>query len=91
MLEVKHQRQDLSRPGALDVVERLARGARDVELDRFVQPVDDLIHPLDLGDEFPVVGKERVERPRQHGLDDVTHAECFARCGGQRDRRAVEA
>jgi hypothetical protein len=62
-----------------------AREPGEVELDGFVEFIDDIVHAGDLAHKRPVVGQERPHDPAKHDFHDVGHAQRLARriCQGK--------
>ncbi len=71
-------------------VQRFARDLRQVELDRRVEVVDDVVHLAQALGELAVVGLEHRQHAGQHLLDDVADAQRLARGVGDGERRRVE-
>ena len=90
MLEIDGERHDLHGAAALALVERVARELGDVELDRLVEPVDDIVQARHVAGELAVVGHQRGHDLAQHGLDGVAHAQRLARGIGERERRVFQ-
>ena len=90
VLEIDGERHDLHGAMALALVEAVAGELGDVELDRFVERVDDVVAPRHVAGELAVVGHQRGHDVAQHGLDRVAHAQRLARGIGERQRRRFQ-
>jgi hypothetical protein len=62
----------------------IARQLGHVELDRFVETVDGVVHLRDLIDQGAVARHHRRHHLAQHGLDEVAHAQRLAGRVGER-------
>jgi len=58
----------------IDVVERIAIDRGQILLVRGVEPVKHRVHTCGFGDPLAVAAIERIDRPAQHGIEDVDHA-----------------
>ena len=85
LLHVDREGDDVGPAPALLLLQRLARDLRQVELDRRVQLVDDVVHLAQPLGEDAVVGLEHRQHAGQHLLDDVADAQRLAR-GAARSR-----
>src|SRR5579883_806054 len=90
MLEVGGEGQDLDVAPAFLLAEIRARDLDQVELDRFVQPVDGVVGLLDRLHRLGVAALEDLDGLAQHVGDPVAEIERLARRTGQRLGRRVE-
>ena len=95
LLHVDGERDDVRPAPALLVVERLAADLREVELDRRVQFVHDIVHLAQTLRQLAVIVLEHDQHAGQHLLDDVadTHGLAHGVADGERwrgQRRRIE-
>ena len=90
MFEIDGERYDLHGAPALTFVKTAARQSGDVELDRFGEAVDDVVHPRHFGGDLAIVVHDRSHDLVQHDLHGVAHAQRLARRIGDREGRRIE-
>jgi hypothetical protein len=75
VLQVDREGDDLHGAAALAVIKAAARKLGDVKLDRFVQPIDGVVHPRDLEHARAIVRHERGHDFSKHHFDGVAHSQ----------------
>src|SRR5208282_3023066 len=80
VFEVDHRRQDLLAPRALVlVIERLlVADVGEVPADRGTEPIHDALAARDVGRAVAVARTEYFDRPEQHALEHIGHAQRLA-------------
>ena len=90
LFHIDGERHDVGPSAALFFVERFAADLRQVELDRRVKVIDDVVHLAYLLGQFAVIGLQYREHAVQHLLDEVGQPHGFARGVADRELGRVE-
>ena len=90
LLHVDRKRDDVGPAATLFLLQRLAADLGQVELDRRVKVIDDVVHLAQALREGTVVGPEHGQHAGQHLLDHVADPHRLARGIADRERRRGE-
>ena len=85
MLNVDGKRNDFCGALTVSIVETFTSYFCYVELYRFVQAIDYIVHTADFENQLPIIGHQRCHRFSQHILDNIAHVQRLPRRTGQRD------
>jgi hypothetical protein len=75
VLEIDGERQDVRAALAIHLAQLVAAAdGGEMQLYGAVQPIQRIVHPGQLDQQFAVIGAQRLEKSPQHGFHNVDHA-----------------
>lgn len=75
VFQVDREGDDLHRPRALALIKAAAGELGHVKLDRFIQPINRVVHARNFRNQRTICGRQSFHDLAKHGLDDIAHVQ----------------